>query len=274
MIAFEEAFANGGEPTTYVPGSFQNPDYKISNNQAKQNQFAGAKVDIQASVNQEGVTIQVEKEPETVYKYTTERTVIVNDSPSEVENQKVDKDSKTFLIPVAISFVMVVMIVICIRQVMIKQEKGDQETAMRIRNMNDQELSECKSNVVDLGGAIKSNDYDSVNRDSKAYTFDVSMKGAGQEDYAAQYDPNNDYAIFGVGDPSRGGVQSMKEKMNLADEIAENDSDEPSPRNAAKNDGHVTLPQISDSKNTNAKFIIDDNDMPENKEIESDLEQD
>lgn len=122
------------------------------------------------------MTVQVEKDPETVYKYTTERTVIVNDSPSEVESQKVEKDSKTFLIPVAISFVMVLLIAICIRQVMNKQDKGDHETAMRIRNMNDQELSECKSNIVDLGGAIKSNDYDSVNRDSKA-TFDVSIKG-------------------------------------------------------------------------------------------------
>ena len=36
-------------------------------------------------------------------------------------------------------------------------------------------------------------------------------------EYEAQYDPNNDFAIFGVGDPSRGGLQNLKEKMNLAD---------------------------------------------------------
>jgi hypothetical protein len=35
--------------------------------------------------------------------------------------------------------------------------------------------------------------------------------------YEAQYDPNNDYAIFGVGDPTRGGIQTMQEKMNIAD---------------------------------------------------------
>ena len=31
-----------------------------------------------------------------------------------------------------------------------------------------------------------------------------------------QYDPSNDYAIFGVGN-KQGGIQDMKEKMNMAD---------------------------------------------------------
>lgn len=102
---------------------------------------------------------------------------------------------------------------------------------MRVRNLNDQELSDCKANVVDLGAAMKQNQYDKVERDSMVNTFDVSIKG-GLEDYGAQYDPNNDFAMFGVGDPSRGGVQSMKEKMNLADAIDEvqDSSDENSPR--------------------------------------------
>ena len=36
-------------------------------------------------------------------------------------------------------------------------------------------------------------------------------------EYEQQYDPNNDFAIFGIGDKSRGGLQTMNEKMNLAD---------------------------------------------------------
>jgi hypothetical protein len=56
----------------------------------------------------------------------------------------------------------------------------------------------------------------------------------GVEEYEAQYDPNNDFAIFGVGDQTRGGVQTMKEKMNLADGVKEADdsssSDEDSSR--------------------------------------------
>ena len=37
---------------------------------------------------------------------------------------------------------------------------------MRIRDLNDQELSDCKSNVINLGAAMKSNDYDLAGRDS------------------------------------------------------------------------------------------------------------
>jgi hypothetical protein len=57
------------------------------------------------------------------------------------------------------------------------------------------------------------------------------MKG-GMDEYATQYDPNNDFAVFGVGDKTRGGVMSMQEKMNLADvvdEVQEEDSEEHSP---------------------------------------------
>jgi len=76
---------------------------------------------------------------------------------------------------------------------------------MRIRNLNDQELSDCKANVVDLGAAMKQNDYDAVGRDSKCQSLDFSIK-VGHEEYAQQYDPSNDFAVFGVGDPTRGGV--------------------------------------------------------------------
>jgi hypothetical protein len=108
-----------------------------------------------------------------------------------------------------------------------------EQRAMRIRDLHDQELSDCKkSNVIDLGAAMKSNDYDAVGRDSKCQSMDFSIK-VGVEDYAQQYDPSNDFAVFGVGDETRGGVQSMKEKMNLADvvDIPEDESDEHSPMN-------------------------------------------
>ena len=42
------------------------------------------------------------------------------------------------------------------------------------------------------------------------------------EEYSQQYDPNNDFAIFGIGDKTKGGIQNMKEKMNLAD-VVENE---------------------------------------------------
>lgn len=37
------------------------------------------------------------------------------------------------------------------------------------------------------------------------------------DEFEQQYDPNNDFAIFGVGNPKQGGIQDMQEKMNMAD---------------------------------------------------------
>ena len=37
------------------------------------------------------------------------------------------------------------------------------------------------------------------------------------EDHEPQYDPNTDFAIFGIGNRRVGGVQNMQEKMNMAD---------------------------------------------------------
>jgi len=73
---------------------------------------------------------------------------------------------------------------------------------------------------------MKQNEYDDVARDSMVNSIDVNK--VGNDIYSSQYDPNNDFAVFGVGDPRQGGIQSMKEKMNLADNVEEimEDSDE------------------------------------------------
>lgn len=56
-------------------------------------------------------------------------------------------------------------------------------------------------------------------------------KQAETEKYDEQYDPNVDFAVFVTGDKTKGGLQSLKEKMNLADagtlgEADSSDSDE------------------------------------------------
>jgi len=47
-----------------------------------------------------------------------------------------------------------------------------------------------------------------VGRDSVANSFSIDIKGGAnnEEYYQAQYDPSNDFAVFGVGDKTRGGV--------------------------------------------------------------------
>lgn len=44
------------------------------------------------------------------------------------------------------------------------------------------------------------------------------MEKMGQEVFEEQYDPNQDFRVFGIGDKTKGGVQSLQQKMNMADE--------------------------------------------------------
>jgi len=46
------------------------------------------------------------------------------------------------------------------------------------------------------------NKYGKVERDSDAYATNKQSI----DEYEVQYDPNNDFAIFGIGDHTRGGV--------------------------------------------------------------------
>jgi hypothetical protein len=43
-------------------------------------------------------------------------------------------------------------------------------------------------------------------------------------EYAEQYDPNQDFGIFQVSNGATGGVMSMQEKMNIADNVNNNSS--------------------------------------------------
>jgi len=42
----------------------------------------------------------------------------------------------------------------------------------------------------------------------------------------AQYDANQDFAIFGMGDKTKGGIQSLQQKMNMADQLDSSDSED------------------------------------------------
>ena len=67
--------------------------------------------------------------------------------------------------------------------------------------------------LANLGNELDGNKYGSI----PAHSIVLPPR----PEYEQQYDPNNDFAIFGIGDKSRGGLQSMNEKMNLADAASE-----------------------------------------------------
>jgi len=62
-----------------------------------------------------------------------------------------------------------------------------------------------------------------------------------------QYDANHDFAIFGCGDNTKGGIQTLAEKMNLAEQLEE----------------AVEM----ENKSTNSKSRSDPS-LPENQELE------
>jgi hypothetical protein len=41
--------------------------------------------------------------------------------------------------------------------------------------------------------------------------------------YQEQYDPNQDFAIFGISDKTKGGVQCLQDKVNKADSSSSED---------------------------------------------------
>ena len=67
--------------------------------------------------------------------------------------------------------------------------------------------------------------------------------------YETQYDANHDFAIFGCGDATQGGVQTLAQKMNLADNVEEED-------------------KTTHSKSGTAGSSSASPDLPENKELE------
>ena len=71
------------------------------------------------------------------------------------------------------------------------------------------------------------------------------------EENSVQYDPNSDFAIFGVGNPKTGGIQGMSEKMNV-DQVAEESS--------------------SQEEDQDPNDNVPPQQLPEDKEIYSDSE--
>lgn len=129
--------------------------------------------------------------------------------------------------------------------------------------------------------------YGKVERDSHI----KSSNKLDLDEYEVQYDPNNDFAIFGIGDQTRGGIQTLKEKMNLADDDQKGNEDSSSDednsvqrKNSKLSTQGVTNMQMSSrgasgasSQDTAAKMAnhenSDENDLPEDKEIHSENEE-
>lgn len=79
-----------------------------------------------------------------------------------------------------------------------KDFKINPETVIGIDDvLGERELAELKNMKITLGDDLKK--YNQVQRQSNANSM-------ADGEYEVQYDPNNDFAIFGMGDPTTGGI--------------------------------------------------------------------
>lgn len=154
------------------------------------------------------------------------------DVDPEVIHLDKEKDPFVVIVPITLSVIVIIIGAITCRYCMNKKSRDLVEAEQRAKravdfkinpiaesyDVNEKELADLKNLKKQLGDDLKQN-YGSLPRDSLHPSINVEPC-----EYEAQYDPNNDFAIFGVGDPTRGGVQNLKEKMNLADGVKEADS--------------------------------------------------
>lgn len=239
-------------------------------------------------------TVTVELENEAIIKTET----IVVDSPTPdakivtITAEPPVKDAKgVVIVAVALGVIILIIVGLCFKKFALRQKQQVIELEEQIkRAKNVVEPKDPSKDLNVLVAAQAKQNYNMVNRDS-IMPEDVIQ-------YEPQYDPNNDFKIFGVGDQKTGGIQDMKEKMNMADakeqdsssesEIDTNrDANQPmgvKQYNQAQHMAKETVLEGSSSQEgltvggstggKSSENLHNNNDLPENKEIHSSSEED
>jgi len=146
-----------------------------------------------------------------------------------------DGSTSWIIIMVSIVLLTLVLVLLCFRYFYYQSKKEILDAERRIQKKNEfaMELEkdenmkkDDKSRYSQVSAAQlvsgKKVNYDSVKDSSVESHQVVSMI----PEYADQYDPNQDFAIFQVGNKTTGGVMTMQEKMNVADNINESSEEE------------------------------------------------
>lgn len=159
------------------------------------------------------------------------------------------------------------------------QQKLDQQKAMqRIREKENRDSAVKAFNHPDFSGeANESGDYiipvkgkgsrNNKIRSSMQDSIEIGPVGIVDQ---VQYDPTQDFKIFGVGDPTQGGNQTLKDKMNLADENRESAREL---EDIASQSSEINISEQIDVANNNrgssaGQSSVPGSVLPEDKEIE------
>lgn len=192
------------------------------------------------------------------------------------------------IVAVALGVIILIIIGLCFKKFALRQKQQVIELEEQIRRAKN--VVEPKDNTKDLNmlvAAQTKNQYKTVMRDS-IMPEDVVQ-------YEPQYDPNNDFKIFGVGDTKQGGIQDMKEKMNMADqkeqdsssesEIDTNRGNQPMGVNQYNQAQHMAKETVLEGSSSAEGLTVGgstggkssenlhNNELPEDKEIQSSSEE-
>lgn len=163
-------------------------------------------------VNYYETTVKVENQQEN-YKEVVQTTIIDVDGGQKIVNVEKQPEEKKISVAVFIGVMLSVITLVAIglaaRQCFLKKqlEGEDKRINYGVKPMQEMAESELKDKA----------DYEAVNRCS----IDLAPV------YQQQYDANNDFKIFGLGDERQGGIQDMKSKMNMADKLDESSQEDP-----------------------------------------------
>lgn len=238
--------------------------------------------------------IQTILEEDTVYQNITVQKIVQEDKldPTIIKIKKADDGSTSWII-IMVSIVLLTFVVIglCIRFFYYQSKKDIIEAEQRVKQRNEfsaqlekDEMKKSKmTQVADRTSAAKlmsgkkcDPDFQQVAGDSQDHHVNMIPE------YADQYDPNQDFAIFQVGNKATGGVMTMQEKMNVAENVINNNSsdEEEVPSTTADKlslaNSTSSRPSSSGSSNNSQKRLTFDNvsqNLPEDQEVISELDE-
>lgn len=131
--------------------------------------------------------------PEIVQKITTQ-TVIVDGVGNTIIEYTEEKSPRSIIIPIAFSLLAFGICGLVVRYFVVRQKAEEmdiQKKISRTKEPSSNEMTEKKI-IADAGETMNTVAGCKTNQDMM--------------EYEAQYDPNNDFAIFGIGDHTKGGL--------------------------------------------------------------------
>jgi len=103
-------------------------------------------------------------------------------------------------------------------------------TLVRFTQLQAIDAEKMKQGREDFNHVTMNTDFGTAQKASAMEMTETVMENSDAKmvkEYAEQYDANHDFAIFGVGNNKQGGVQSLADKMNMADNVEREEAGSP-----------------------------------------------